>query len=1298
MKKTIKSLLSIMLVICMVLQYVPGAAFALGTRFDTDVIEAAPDADLPGNDDLFAMYVEQTLYGIEWATFGTAARENLNTAEQAIYDAMKAEIEKVAAGGGSTEFVFASVPGLKMEWTREELGVESIEDVTEAKALFAAQFSLNKIFTALLSDCPYDLYWYDKTVGGSMGYSMSRSGISSGGTTYWTKLTFKDLTIKMNVASAYQGDADFTVTTDVAKVTTAKVNAQAIVDANAAKTAYEKLAAYKEAICEMVSYNHAAADDSYTGGYGDPWQLIYVFDGDTATEVVCEGYAKAFQYLCDLGGLDCISVSGVMAGGTGAGGHMWNIVTLDGENYLVDVTNCDEGTIGAPDALFLVGNPDGSVADGYVFAIGGQNIGFNYDSDILDTWTEEELTLAESDYDPAAAGCAHSYTDGVCTLCGAVCAHDAYENGFCAACDSYQPCEGAGTPNSPYLIANAGNLYWFQRVVNYGIGDVAKNVDAEGKLTADIVVNENVLAEDGSLNAGDYRTWTPIGRETSKYGGSFNGDGHSVSGLYYNITGNDYVGLFGYLDAYNTIENVSIRDSYISGRNYVGGVVGYFSYPGSVRNCSNAATVKGSSLVGGVMGNSYKTTMTECSNTGVVEGIGNVGGVVGYAYMSTLRSCCNEGTVTGTGDRVGGILGSNNGSTLTDCGNTAAVTGADRVGGVVGSTAAGKISGCSNTGAVSGESYAGGVAGYAEDTVEDCGNSGAVTSEYYAGGIAGRSSGTVQECHNSGEVTAERYYAAGVAAMNTGDVLQCRNEGTISADDVGGIVGSNGGNVENCVNAGKITGLTYVGGIVSENNGTVTACENTGSVESDAEIAGGVVGANCESATVTACRNKGAVSGSNSVGGIVGMNTGAVENCSNEGEITAGYAAGGIVGLNYKIDTGEEYPDPSVTGCYNVGTLNVDRDDGGVVGGTDGSCTVTNSYYLDSAETDSLEGTAFMTADQFASGEVAYLLGAPWGQTIGTDGLPVLNGETVYQNVTTDCTGAVLSQSYSNTQGDSMVHTLVSHEAKAPTCTEAGWDAYVTCSGCDYSTYVEIPALGHAYDKGICTVCGSGVVVNTATGIQYGTLAEALAAAEAGQTLQLQMDWAEDRVMVFPGVTLDLNGYDLTVEYLVAFDSAHVIDDGGTGSLITGQRDVVLDENNSMIPVYNGEAYIFTRAGFAIEQDLTYTEGVLLKLLACPVRMDAVELLKDGSTDNGIRIVLLLSWDTADGTSSQEFVFSDDFVTEVFSSNKGTWSRYGKQFTLTLTGTEGIQNLKADMMIVSDTDVVYVSTNGITIS
>ena len=61
---------------------------------------------------------------------------------------------------------------------------------------------------------------------------------------------------------------------------------------------YEKLAAYCREICGLVSFDYAATANGVP--YGDPWQLVNVFDGDPATNVVCEGYAKAFQYLCDL--------------------------------------------------------------------------------------------------------------------------------------------------------------------------------------------------------------------------------------------------------------------------------------------------------------------------------------------------------------------------------------------------------------------------------------------------------------------------------------------------------------------------------------------------------------------------------------------------------------------------------------------------------------------------------------------------------------------------------------------------------------------------------------------------------------------------------------------------------------------------------------------------------------------------------------------------------------------------------------------------------------------------------------
>ena len=221
---------------------------------------------------------------------------------------------------------------------------------------------------------------------------------------------------------------------------------------------------------------------------------------------------------------------------------------------------------------------------------------------------------------------------------------------------------------------------------------------------------------------------------------------------------------------------------------------------------------------------------------------------------------------------------------------------------------------------------------------------------------------------------------------------------------------------------------------------------------------------------------------------------------------------------------------------------------------------------------------------------------------------------------------------------------------------------------------------------------------NPTTGESYLTIQEALEAAREGETVKLIDDTAGEYLVVAPGVTLDLNGYELTVNYIVGFDTAHVVDSVGTGRLVTARQNVVLDEGNGMVPVYDGEGYIFTKAGFAIRQDKTCTEGFKIDAVAYPVNTNVVDLLADGAADNDLQVMILLTWDTDQGTGSQKFVFTDEVVSQVYSSNDGTWSGYDKMFSMVITGIESIQNLKADMVLVSGTDVAYISANGIAIN
>ncbi|MBR3246176.1 MAG: hypothetical protein IKF90_26310 [Parasporobacterium sp.] len=372
------------------------------------------------NDTLLSDYLEISL-GISnepmYSVFGAGKR--LSGADRKAYDKLKEKAKKVA-DGSLTSTVFGFYPsdlGLKSSYTASELQAASGITVSSLGTCIngkinlssAAQNALNKllpdmsnVITALLFDCPYELYWYNKSSSGGCDFSAPYSVSYSGSDGKISKLVFKDssdsITYSLAVADEYASGTYTVNSKKIAAVRKAVSNIEAIVSQNAAYGDFEKLSAYKTKICDLVSYNHSAAGDPSVP-YGNPWQLIWVFDGDPSTNVVCEGYSKAFQYLCDLSTFESSKVesrmvSGVMQGGTGAGGHMWNIVTMDdGKNYLVDVTNCDTGTVGAPDKLFLAGGSASGTAD-YVVS----KVAYRYNSDTRNFYSSADLSISASKY------------------------------------------------------------------------------------------------------------------------------------------------------------------------------------------------------------------------------------------------------------------------------------------------------------------------------------------------------------------------------------------------------------------------------------------------------------------------------------------------------------------------------------------------------------------------------------------------------------------------------------------------------------------------------------------------------------------------------------------------------------------------------------------------------------------------------------------------------------------------------------------------------------------------------------
>ena len=290
--------------------------------------------------------------------FGTVGRDRLSAVDQYLYDGMKEQITRIAAGLEDSTRIEVSYSGTGLD---------------------GAQADILLVINALILDCPFEMYWYD----GCLYYPPAET-----------------VRILMTPNAYYQtaGFDEMAPEIDRTKTRQAAAAAENIFDIKTkyeASSDYDKLCAYADEICALVEYDHYAADNkTYTTDIS-PWTLINVFDGDTATNVVCEGYAEAYQYLCDesifQGDVVCISATG--------NAHKWNIIRIDGVGYLMDVTHCDYGDYAYRGPKFF-GGGSGSVAEGYV--IGGFHYWYdpNYTLPVYGDGEDSMLKLSATAYTP----------------------------------------------------------------------------------------------------------------------------------------------------------------------------------------------------------------------------------------------------------------------------------------------------------------------------------------------------------------------------------------------------------------------------------------------------------------------------------------------------------------------------------------------------------------------------------------------------------------------------------------------------------------------------------------------------------------------------------------------------------------------------------------------------------------------------------------------------------------------------------------------------------------------------------
>ncbi len=228
----------------------------------------------------------------------------------------------------------------------------------------------------------------------------------------------------------------------------------------------------------------------------------------------------------------------------------------------------------------------------------------------IDTIRSSFKSVAQTESDI----CNATHTNGFCDMCG-----KQVEPTLTA--DKYD-LNNDGKPDAVYEIGTAGELFWFSDYVNNG------NTGANAVLTNNITVNNNLLSDNANIVGAIDHIWSPIGTENSAYNGIFNGQGFTVSGLYYNSSESQYGGLFGNVGSAATIREVALTDSYIFAGSFAGGIAG--NNAGNIINCyTQRSFIAANTKSGGIAGANSKS-ISNCYTTSFSYGGNYVGAVCGY--------------------------------------------------------------------------------------------------------------------------------------------------------------------------------------------------------------------------------------------------------------------------------------------------------------------------------------------------------------------------------------------------------------------------------------------------------------------------------------------------------------------------------------------------------------------------------------------------------------------------------------------------------------------------------------------
>ena len=618
-------------------------------------------------------------------------------------------------------------------------------------------------------------------------------------------------------------------------------------------------------------------------------------------------------------------------------------------------------------------------------------------------------------------------------------------DGACIRCGEKDPAIPTQDESGVYSIASEKQLQWFAAKVNGG--DTA----ISGKLTANIELTE---------------AWTPMGSQKQPFTGSFDGDGHSITGMSITFDSNDksvgapYLGLFGYVkgtaDKKAEIKNLmlsgklDITENYRNSFAYSGGLVGGAEYVSFTDITTNVAVTakKGSAP--------YPWSY--------------VGGFAGTVKNADFLRCVNNGTVTTDGDYVSGFAAKSETTTYTSCVNNGAITGRTKIGGFGGAVKSTKTVDSYNTGTIGLAAYNGGNQGigglFGEmgygSTLTRCYNTGAVTGDCYVGGLVG-SVGSGSDAANGPSYIVDSYNSGSITGHS--DKNYCGIGGLVGKLDASSSRTYEQSYVHNCYNVGTVTDL----GLKTINAGAAIGLMHADySTDSYLEV---------ENVYYLAC-------------GLEGLGM-MVYSTMHDPSVFVEMSAEAMKASGFVTKLGASF-----------------KADGTCMQKVNGGYPILVWQKLAEGQSEhTLEKTTVVDPTCTEQGYTIYTCTA-CGETVKADFVPA-NGHSYEESVVaptcekdgyTNHVCSVCGDSYRDNYVDAAGHqyTLT---VTAPTCTAAGYTTHL-CSVCGHS-YVDsiVPATGHSYEDTVtaptctaagytthtCSVCGDSYIdtIVPATGHDY---------------------------------------------------------------------------------------------------------------------------------------------------------------------------------------------------------------------